>query len=107
MKKTLYRYHVLPCAGPNCGPETGETFRSLLKELCPDRKELGVRISSTSCQGMCKLGPNISVYPEGVVYHGVAESDLARIVEEHFRKGEPVEEILERRLPLPESVGDK
>jgi (2Fe-2S) ferredoxin len=107
MSKSPYRYHVLPCAGPTCGPETGERFRGLLKDLCPDRKDLGVRISSTSCQGMCKQGPNLAVYPEGLIYHGVGEADLARIVEEHFRQGRPVEELLAREPAPREEPGDK
>ena len=89
-----YRYHVLPCSGPRC--ETGETFKGRLKDLIPDRKQLGVRISTTSCQGMCVLGPNLIVYPEGVVYHGLEIGDLDRIVEEHLRLGRPVLELLER-----------
>jgi len=101
MKPPPYRYHALPCAGPRCGPDTGQLFRERLKELCPDRKELGVRISATTCQGMCELGPNLTVYPEGVVYHGLREGDLERIVEEHFRRGRPVHDLLERQ-PRPD-----
>ncbi len=93
-----YRYHVIPCSGPHCGEEKGEALKGLLKDLVPDRKKLGVRMSTSSCQGMCKRGPNICVYPEGVVYHQVDESDIERIVKEHLVGGVPVEEILQRSL---------
>jgi NADP-reducing hydrogenase subunit HndC len=91
-----YRYHLLPCAGPRCTPENGEAFKGALKDLLPDRKALGVRVSTTSCQGMCERGPNLTVYPDGVVYHRVSLADLPRIVSEHLRGGCPVREILER-----------
>lgn len=93
-----YRFHVLPCSGPHCTPESGEACKSALKDLLPDRKALGVRISTTSCQGMCERGPNVTVYPEGVVYHRVSLADLPRIVDEHLRHGQPVREFLERTL---------
>ena len=96
MARGPYRHHVLPCAGPRCGAEVGAHFKQRLKDLCPDRKELGVRFSFTSCQGMCAQGPNITVYPDGVAYHAVCEEDLERIVEEHLRGGVPVKEIMER-----------
>jgi len=99
-----YIHHVLPCAGSRCSAELGEEFRQRLKELCPDRKELGVRISSSSCQGMCKLGPNLIVYPEGVVYHGVQVQDLDEIVEQHLRRGQPVERLM--REPDGDNLGD-
>jgi (2Fe-2S) ferredoxin len=87
----------MPCAGPRCGAENGDQFRARLKELLPDRKSLGVRVSSTSCQGLCVHGPNLIVYPEGVVYHRVGLDDLARIVDGHVRGGRAVGEIRDRR----------
>jgi (2Fe-2S) ferredoxin len=99
-----YRYHVLPCSGPHCTPEKGEAFKRALKDLLPDRKALGVRVSTTSCQGMCERGPNVTVYPEGIAYHRVTLEDLPRIVDEHLRHGCPVREIADRTLDeqLPE-----
>jgi (2Fe-2S) ferredoxin len=101
MKKP-YRFHLLPCAGPHCGAENGERFKCLLKDLLPDRKALGIRVSTTSCQGLCEHGPNLSVYPEGLVYHRLCDADIPRIVTEHLRGGRPIEEILARRGPKPD-----
>jgi (2Fe-2S) ferredoxin len=104
--KTPYRYHVLPCSGPRCTPEKGDAFKARLKDLLPDRKALGVRISTTSCQGMCERGPNVTVYPEGVTYHQVELGDLDRIVDEHLREGRPVQEIILRTTEEDGEVDD-
>lgn len=92
MKKP-YRYHVFPCAGPKCGAETGERYKGMLKDLIPDRKARGIRMSTSSCQGMCELGPNVAVYPEGVIYHRVSPADIERIAREHLCEGRIVEEL--------------
>lgn len=92
-----YRYHILPCAGPRCGPDTGAAFKARLKQLLPDRKALGIRVSTSSCQGLCEHGPNVMVYPEGVVYHRIELADLDRIVQEHLREGRVIDEFERRR----------
>jgi len=101
--KNVYKFHVLPCSGPRCGASNGEQLKGLFKDMLPDRKVLGVRMSTTSCQGMCKRGPNVTIYPEGIVYHRVQPGDVERIVEEHLRGGQPIEELARRSLDdLPE-----
>lgn len=103
--KNPYRCHVFPCAGPKCGAETGERYKKLLKDLLPDRKALGIRMSTSSCQGMCELGPNVAIYPEGVIYHRVCAEDIPRIVQEHLREGRILEDLVRKPDPLPESDG--
>jgi NADP-reducing hydrogenase subunit HndC len=44
---------------------------------------------------MCAIGPNVAVYPEGVVYHGVELADVDAIVEEHLRRGRPIERLIQ------------
>lgn len=103
--KPPYRYHVLPCGGPKCTPEVAETYKGILKDAFPDRKAWGLRVSTTSCQGMCELAPNVMVYPEGTAYHRVTPDDLERIIREHLRGGRPVRDLLDR--PDPDPSGDK
>jgi NADP-reducing hydrogenase subunit HndC len=90
-----FRYHVFPCTGKSCGADHGEALAKRFKELLPDRKDLRIRISASRCQGMCAIGPNVAVYPEGVVYHGVELADVDAIVEEHLRRGRPIERLIQ------------
>jgi len=85
-----YRYHVFPCTGKSCGADEGEAIARRFKELLPDRRELGIRISMSRCQGLCAEGPNVTVYPEGVVYRDIELADVDRIVDEHLRRGRPI-----------------
>jgi len=101
-----YRHHVFCCTGATCGAQRGQRLKALFKGMLPDRKELGVRVSTSSCQGMCERGPNVCVYPQGVVYHRVGEEDVERIVAEHLRGGRPVEEILRRTLDPDQEPSD-
>jgi (2Fe-2S) ferredoxin len=53
-----------------------------------------VKISRSSCLGPCELGPNVLVYPEGVLYVKVTAGDVAEIFDEHLLGGRPVERLL-------------
>ena len=97
----------MPCGGPRCGAEHAEALKAELKSQLPDRKVRGIRISTTSCQGMCLHGPNLIVYPEGVVYHQVQTHEITRIVEEHLKEGKVLEDLESRLAPPLESGGDK
>lgn len=58
-------------------------------------------LTQTSCIGPCGLGPNVVVYPEGVMYSGVGRQDVSAIIDEHLLGGQPVE-----RLKAPAEVWD-
>jgi (2Fe-2S) ferredoxin len=51
-------------------------------------------ITTTGCMGPCNMGPNILVYPDGVMYCGVQKDDVKEIVEQHILGGKPVERLL-------------
>lgn len=56
-------------------------------------------VTTTGCIGPCGLGPNIVVYPDGVMYSGVTKEDVAAIVDAHLLGGTPLE-----RLKAPADV---
>jgi (2Fe-2S) ferredoxin/predicted O-methyltransferase YrrM len=96
-------YHVFVCEqqkpdGVPCCAARGAA--GVLEEL---RSHVGrqamtdvVLITACGSMGLCERGPNIVVYPEGTWYAGVQRSDVAEIVESHFRNGRAVERLVNR-----------
>jgi (2Fe-2S) ferredoxin len=52
------------------------------------------QVTNTGCFGPCGLGPNVLVYPDGVLYVGVKKEDVATLIEEHLLGGKPLERLL-------------
>jgi (2Fe-2S) ferredoxin len=52
-----------------------------------------IRINAAGCLGRCDEGPVLVVYPEGVWYTYVDESDIDEIIEEHLKNGRVVERL--------------
>jgi (2Fe-2S) ferredoxin len=71
-------------------------------------KELGLagpgmlRVNTAGCLDRCEEGPCLVVYPEGVWYTYVDESDLDEIIESHLVGGKPVDRL---RLPDDKAPG--
>lgn len=56
-------------------------------------------VTYSGCLGPCDTGPNVLVYPEGVLYGGVSKEDVPEIIEKHLIGGEVVE-----RLKVSENI---
>ena len=98
-----YSRHVLVCTGSFCSPDrNGRQIYSLLAGLL-EREDLlfglrRVKRGETPCLGVCSNGPIVVVYPEGIWYSEVTPALLERIVVEHLKNGNPVEEAIFHRL---------
>jgi (2Fe-2S) ferredoxin len=98
-----YSRHVIICTGSFCSPErNGRELYSLLASLL-EREGLlfgpsRVKRGETPCLGVCESGPIVVVYPDGVWYAGVTPALLERIVKEHLKEGNVVEEAVFHRL---------
>lgn len=91
----IYRSHILVCKGTGCvSSGSAEVKEALEKEI--EKKGLSneVKVVQTGCLGLCELGPNVLVYPEGSYYCRVKPSDVPEIIEEHLLKGRIVERLL-------------
>jgi NADH-quinone oxidoreductase subunit F len=89
------RLDVLICGGGACISSHSHEFKKKLQEEI-DQAGLAEEINlvETGCMGPCELGPVMVVYPDGSFYIQLKEEHAARIVQEHFMKGRPVQDLL-------------
>lgn len=104
-----YSRHVLICVGPRCGGERGSVRirQEFRKEFV--RQGIGTTVKDTECLcfGLCTFGPNVIIYPEGVVYSGVKPNDVAEIVRRHVARGQTVDRLLYKKKEAPTSATDE
>ncbi|CUS96915.1 (2Fe-2S) ferredoxin domain-containing protein [Candidatus Chrysopegis kryptomonas] len=98
-----YKKHIFVCTNVrppehpkgSCGGKGSENFRDKFKKKIA---ELGlnkfVRVNSAGCLDACEYGISVVIYPEGIWYGGVSESDIDKIINEHLLNGKVVEELL-------------
>ena len=81
-----------PCCGRNGGAELRDYAKQRLKHA-PEASALNVRINNSGCLGRCDEGPVIAVYPEGVWYTYIDQSDIDEIIDEHILKNRIVDRL--------------
>ena len=99
---SYYRHHVFFCTNQRtdgracCQNHDAQAMRDYAKQRT---KELGlsgkgeVRINNAGCLDRCDEGPVLVVYPEGVWYTYVDQTDIDEIIEEHLGHGRVVERL--------------
>jgi len=100
MESAGARRHVFLCVGPNCcateaGLATWDVLKARLKEM-----NMPALRTKAACFRICRGGPWMVVYPEGVWYGGVTPERCERIVREHLAGGQPVAEWIAQKHPL-------
>lgn len=89
------RTQVLVCAGTGCTiGNSGELITEFEKEIKALGLENEIEVLRTGCLGLCGVGPNISIYPDNIIYKSVKVEDIKEIVMEHFYKGRPVHRLM-------------
>ncbi len=105
MAEALYRANVLVCRGTGCtASKSPAVFEALAKEI--ERRGLKdeVRLVETGCRGFCAMGPIVIVYPEGIFYCQVKDTDVPKLVEETLVKGRVVPALTYKEPTSHESV---
>lgn len=75
----------------SCGARgCAEVYEEFLWQLQQRDLFNRVQVVATGCLGPCSEGPNVLVYPEGVMYAKVGRNDVATIYDEHLEQGRPV-----------------
>lgn len=102
-----YKRHMLVCVGPRCTQhgESQQLFDSLgekFKAAGIDSGELRVKRTRSYCFATCKSGPVLCVQPDGIWYYNVTPVNLDRIIEQHLKNGQPVEDLIFHRGPTSE-----
>lgn len=111
-----FHRHVLLCVGDACCAEIGkdgaqaawDTLKGELKDrgLSLATGPLACYRTKVGCMRVCAGGPILVVYPEGTWYAGMTADRIPRFVQDHLIDGEPIEEWVFTRNPLPkEPVG--
>ena len=98
-----FKQHILICTGPRCGGERGsERIRQeFRKQFVRQSLPASVKDTPCICFGLCSYGPNVIIYPDGVVYSGVKPQDVAEIVREHLVHGRVIERLLLKKSAPP------
>ncbi len=86
-RKTPYKCHIFVCTRSRNGEEKAcadgdsAAIKAMLKDEVKDRgwKEM-VRVSDSGCQGLCGLGPNIMIHPQGTLLTQVKPTDVPEIL---------------------------
>jgi (2Fe-2S) ferredoxin len=85
---------ILICNHKTCHQQGAEGVLQRFKAELPEEVGLEVR----QCLGQCGNGPMVLILPEEIWYSHVQPQDVPKIVEQHLRQGEPVQEKLYREF---------
>ncbi|MGL4423013.1 MAG: (2Fe-2S) ferredoxin domain-containing protein [Gemmataceae bacterium] len=106
-----YQRHIFLCTGQACCTgEVGNAAWEVLKNEC---KRLNLSLSTgpeacyrtkVNCLRVCTNGPILVVYPEGTYYSGMTAERIPEFLQRHVIDGEPVEEWIFARNPMPNSA---
>ena len=103
-----FERHLLICTGPRCGNErnSNRIRQEFRREFVRQAVPASVKETQCICFGLCSYGPNVIIYPDGVVYSNVKPPDVAEIVRQHLVRGNVVKRLLYEKRPPALAVPD-
>lgn len=107
---TTVARHIFLCYDKSAGCASGKQMAKAWKYLNRRFKELNLRRrhqvlrTRCACFDICKGGPIMAVYPDGVWYGGCNPSAIERIIQQHIIGGQVVEDLrIAGRTPAAEA----
>jgi len=77
-----------------CANQGAEEVRlQLRRQVARTGLEPRVEVTPCGCLGLCRRGPVVVVYPEGIWYGGVTVDDVDEIVQSHLVQGKVVQRL--------------
>ncbi len=83
-----YQIHLFICTKSrggerkSCGDGANMELKAILKDAVKDRNWKGaVRVSESSCLGVCEAGPNVMIYPQKIWLSAVTVDDVPEILQ--------------------------
>ena len=81
------------CCADHGAQKARDYVKNKVKLLGLSNRENSIRINSAGCLDRCDEGPVLVIYPEGIWYTYIDESDLDEIIVEHLQHGRIVERL--------------
>jgi (2Fe-2S) ferredoxin len=81
---------IVICRGQYCNESRRadallKILQPMIDEINGDQIPPPIKLETASCLSMCGGGPNLIVYPEGVVFNAVKQTDLEPIIKAHLK----------------------
>ena len=90
----LKRRCILVCQGRSCvrsgAAESIQVFRQ--------RTSLPVSVVESGCMGLCSVGPNVRVMPDGVSYCRVKADNVPEVITQHIEGDRPIPDLYHPRM---------
>jgi len=78
---------VLVCNDSDCTAKGSQQLYDSLKQLVKDRNlKADVKVSKSTCLDDCEIGPNVLVYPKGIIYNNVKVENVETIIKAHLKR---------------------
>jgi (2Fe-2S) ferredoxin len=88
------RKHVLGCTASHCAAKgANEVLMLLRREVLRRGLDKEILVNNCGTIDLCDIGPNIVVYPDGVIYSGVTKADIPELVDA-LAAGKTVERLV-------------
>ncbi|MDO9535108.1 MAG: NADH-ubiquinone oxidoreductase-F iron-sulfur binding region domain-containing protein [Bacillota bacterium] len=87
--------YIAVCGDTGCTVWGSKKVKNIVQDYL-EKKGLGqkVGLKFTGCLGLCESGPDVMVFPQGIIYQKVMESDVEEIIDKTVLRGEVIERLL-------------